>query len=75
MQTITYNTGRTYDAPQVLQITVESESVDEYGLTTVRATFTDASRHISGRVNALLFNDGLGEAVLTEYDAGRYEPI
>ena len=75
MQTITYKTGRTYDGEQLLHIIVESESIDEYGLTNIVATFEDASRHIKGRVNTIIFNDGLGAAVLTEYDAGRYQAI
>lgn len=72
---ITYQTGRTYDGEQVLQISVESESVDEYGLTEVVATFVDQSRHIKGRVNTIIFNDGIGAAVLSAYDAGRYESL
>lgn len=75
MNQLTYTTGRTYDTPQVLKITVESRRVDEYGLEEITATFTDESRHIAGRVTTLLFNDGLGRAVLQAYDAGQYENI
>ncbi len=75
MTTITYATGRTYDAPQVLEITIESRAEDQWGLEEVRATFRDHSRHIAGRVTALVFADGIGPAILAEYDAGRYEAI
>jgi threonine aldolase len=73
--TIEYATGRTYNKPQVLTITIEARSTDEYGIDTVTATFKDEARQIAGRVNALLFNDGIGAAVLAEYDAGRYQLI
>lgn len=75
MKTISFPTGRTYDAPQILQITIESESTDEFGLQNVTATFNDASRHIKGRVDVIVFNDGIGQAVLESYDQGRYEII
>jgi hypothetical protein len=75
MTTLTYTTGRTYDGPQVLEITLESSQVDEFGLTDIIATFKDASRHIKGRVTTVIFNDGVGQAVLEAYDAGRYEAI
>jgi hypothetical protein len=75
MKTISFPTGRTYDAPQILQITIESESTDEFGLQNVIATFNDASRHIKGRVEVIVFNDGIGQAVLESYDQGRYEII
>lgn len=73
--TINYSTGRTYDGPQTLEIEVETRKDDEFGLEEITATFRDQSRHISGRVTALVFNDGIGAAVLTEYDAGRYQAI
>jgi hypothetical protein len=75
MTAINYATGRTYDAPQVLEIEIESRKEDEFGLEEITATFRDQSRHIAGRVTAILFNDGVGAAVLTEYDAGRYTAI
>lgn len=75
MQTITYSTGRTYDTAQALVITIEAETTDEYGISEVVATFKDASRHISGRVSVLVFNEGIGAAVLEAYDAGQYEII
>lgn len=75
MSTIKYTTGRTYDTAQVLEITVESESTDSWGLREIVATFSDASRHIKGRVHTVVFADGIGKAVLEAYDAGRYESI
>lgn len=75
MNAIKYATGRTYDAPQVLEIFIEGSSVDEFGLEEITASFIDASRHIKGRVNTVVFADGIGKAVLEAYDAGRYESI
>jgi hypothetical protein len=75
MNTIFFPTGRTYDAPQVLEISVESRMTDEFDLENITATFNDASRHIKGRVEVIVFNDGLGQAVLDAYDSGRYESI
>jgi hypothetical protein len=72
---IHYSTGRTYDGPQILAIEIETRKEDEFGLEEITATFTDQSRHIAGRVTALVFPDGVGAAVLTEYDAGRYTAI
>ena len=72
---IKYSTGRTYDAQQVLEITIEARAKDEFDIEEITATFTDASRHIKGRVTTLVFNDGIGPAVLAAYDAGRYDPI
>jgi len=72
---IHYSTGRTYDAPQVLEIEIETRKEDEFGLEEITATFKDQSRHIAGRVTAIVFPDGVGAAVLTEYDAGRYQAI
>ena len=72
---LNYSTGRTYDAPQVLEIEIENRNTDEHGLEEITATFRDQSRHIAGRVTAIVFNDGIGAAVLTEYDAGRYTAI
>jgi len=71
-----YSTGRTYDKPQVLLIKVEQQTTDEFGLIDMVATFVDSSRHISGRVETVLFkNDLIGEAVLQAYDAGNYSPL
>jgi hypothetical protein len=79
MTTITYATGRTYDAPQILAITVEQDATDEDGFREIVATFRDDSRHISGRCRTTLFMESsdraIGVAILAEYDAGRYEAI
>jgi len=72
---IKYTTGRTYDGPQILEIEIEDRQTDEFGLEEITATFRDSSRHIAGRVTAIVFNDGIGAAVLTAYDAGRYQAI
>jgi hypothetical protein len=76
MTTITHATGRTYDAPQVLQITIEKQAADDYGLIDITATFVDASRHISGRVDTIVTSPAdIGRAVLAAYDAGQYAAI
>jgi hypothetical protein len=71
-----YTTGRTYDKPQVLLITVEDKTTDEFGLIDLVATFVDSSRHISGRVETVMSpRETIGEAVLQAYDAGNYSPL
>ena len=75
MTTITYTTGRTYDGPQALEIEIESRKADQWGFEQITATFRDRSRRISGRVDAIVFADGIGPAILAEYDAGRYTEI
>lgn len=71
-----YATGRTYDTPQILHITIESQSTDEFGLIDITATFVDASRHISGRVNTVMLpHESIGAAVLAAYDYGKYSTI
>jgi hypothetical protein len=73
---IEYITGRTYDAPQVLQITVTDQTADEWGIVDFTATFIDASRHISGRVQSIAFApDRIAQSVLAAYDAGNYSPL
>lgn len=76
MKHIRYETGRTYDTDQVLDILVEEYGTDEWGTGVVTATFTDESRHINGRViNAPVFGDDIGEAVLSAYDHGQYQSL
>jgi len=75
MQTIKYATGRNYGMPQILAITIESETTDDYGFTDVVATFSDVSRNIAGRVALVTDTKGLGQAVLQAYDAGQYQTI
>ena len=81
MNTITYTTGRTYNGPQTLVITIEQETPGMFdeewpGLRTIVATFTDASRRISGRVQTIIFDqagpDALAMLVLSQYDSGAY---
>jgi hypothetical protein len=76
MKHLKHPTGRTYDAPQVLEIAVEEEGTrDAFGLREVVATFTDDSRHIKGRVKVIALNDEIGDAVLAAYDRGQYQAI
>jgi len=76
METIEFATGRTYDTPQTLIITVEAIKTDEWHITEIRATFRDTSRGISGRVNVIAFDgDNIGAEVLAAYDAGQYDAI
>lgn len=71
-----HHTGRFYGpTEQVLDITIESMSTDEFGFTAFVATFIDASRGISGRVSSLAIDRDIGGAVLACYDAGKYELI
>lgn len=80
MKTVSYNTGRDYGAPQVLEITFPEITCDAFdaAFIDVEAHFFDAARRISGRVK-VFGNDAnensIGRAVLAEYDAGRYQPI
>jgi len=68
---IKYATGRTYDSPQVLEIEIETRKEDEYGLEEITATFKDQSRHIAGRVTAIVFPDGIGAAACHWESSGR----
>lgn len=72
-----YSTGRTYDAPQVLEIHAPALPGDLFEF--VRVTFHDASRRISGAVMLMVYEclsySEIGHAALREYDAGRYEQI
>lgn len=73
---ITYKTGRTYSTEQVLQITVEQDTQDEFEMHDIVATFVDVSRGIMGRVEATVYgSDSIGDAVLRKYDAGHYATI
>ena len=73
---IQFKTGRMYDAEQVLEITIEQDKEDEFGIREITATFVDASRHIEGRVHAVGSSiAGIGPIVLEAYDDGRYDPI
>ncbi len=72
---LNYPTGRTYDAPQVLEIELLSHSKDEFNFVTGSALFVDRSRHIAARVDFMSFGDSnadIGRAVLEAYDSGHY---
>jgi hypothetical protein len=75
MRTIEYKTGRDYGSEQVLFIDILSQSTDDFDITTTVAVFRDHVRHISGKVTAISLGGSIGEAVMAEYDAGRYEAI
>ena len=71
---LSYTTGRDYGAPQVLEIHAHRPAgADDFEL--IPADFVDAVRGIAGYVNvfAIECTPGcLGDAVLREYDYGRY---
>ena len=77
METILYETGRDYGAPQVLEITFPAITCDAFdaAFISAEAFFIDAVRSISGRVKVFGADanvNSIGRAVLAEYDAGRY---
>ena len=71
-----YTTGRTYDGPQVLEITAPDLANDADLYADVIVAFRDLSRSIHGRVTLFgaltLDAHDLGRAVLAAYDAGAY---
>ena len=75
--TITFNTGRIYDAPQILQIDIMESATDDFGFVSGKATFVDHSRYIAGTVDYFLAfghkDNDIGEAILSAYDAGAYK--
>lgn len=76
MKNTTYNTGRDYGAPQVLDITYPAERYDMVGFDYVEVDFRDAARNIAGRVRLFqceLRPQDVGPAVKREYDHGRYQ--
>lgn len=75
MQTITYNTGRTYNGPQALEIQILTSTIDEFGFVFGKALFVDRSRHIAGTADFFAMNDTpqqIGAGVLRTYDEGTY---
>lgn len=70
-----YSTGREYNGKQVLKI--DAPAIPEDLIADVRVTFTDESRGITGVVTimAVELMSGTGDAVLREYDAGRYTEV
>jgi hypothetical protein len=76
MQNLTFKTGRKYSSDQILDISIEKNGEDEFGLRDIVATFVDSSRGISGRVEIVVFDSSdIGKAVLSAYDSGRYTTI
>jgi hypothetical protein len=76
MEKLIYKTGRVYDSEQVLEIEVQKSVEDEFGMRDIVATFTDASRRISGRVEIVVFDSSdIGKAVLSSYDSGNYATL
>ena len=72
-----YTTGRTYDAPQVLEIEILNSQTDEFGFIDGLALFVDRSRHIAATVDFFAPADTdaeIGKAVLRAYDSGEYRP-
>ena len=80
MNTVSYETGRNYGAPQVLVITAPDQSeLDKLDcLDEVKVTFKDQARNLAGVVTLHAFRawgSSLGPDVLLEYDSGRYEQV
>ena len=80
MQTIKYETGRDYGAPQVLEISAPAAPTDDLAdIELVPVSFSDSARGIAGTVEVFTFDllseQALGRAVLAEYDAGRYQAV
>ena len=75
----TFDTGRLYNGPQVLEITVQYPEFGDDMIADGVAVFIDNSRGISGRVHIWVFESDkdrdIGRSVLKEYDAGAYELI
>jgi hypothetical protein len=81
MKTIKYLTGRNYGTDQMLVITAPAAPDTEEGYSDwVSVSFVDESRGIQGSVQLLgceLWSNNyrIGQAVLREYDAGRYTEL
>lgn len=81
MKTLEFTTDRIYDGAQRVTVTVENTSApDNFDLVDVTATFTDHSRHISGRVflpmlRANFTDHQLQTELMRAYDATQYEGI
>ena len=78
MKTFKFITGREYNGPQVLEITVENKTLDDSGLVEYTVIFRDPSRGIAGRATVyesvcLEDNNRIGKSVLNAYDKGWYE--
>ena len=76
----TFDTGRTYDKPQVIEYTVvATESTDHWlmGSEDVTVEFHDTARGIKGRVwLPMVTNEtDLQRSLMASYDAGTYTSI
>ena len=78
--TFEYTTGREYNGLQVLEITVQSKSIDDMGLIDYTVSFRDQSRGIAGRTTVFvgfdtecIDNAQIGKRVLSSYDTGHYD--
>ena len=73
-----YSTGRIYDGPQQLEITVvRTAEWDEFGTAPCMMYFNDKSRHIAGCLESIAFMgdtdiQSAGVHVLRVYDAGNH---
>ena len=73
-----YSTGRIYDGPQLLEITVvRTADWDEFDVASCEIYFNDKSRHIAGRHASISYKgdadtQATGGYVLRIYDAGKY---
>lgn len=75
---LTHATGRTYDAPQVLEIEVLDSETDEFGFVFGKALFVDRSRHIAGTADFFARDNtaaAIGAGVLRTYDTGEYSAL
>jgi hypothetical protein len=73
MPTLVHYTGREYNGKQVLEI--DAPAMPDDPTADVRVMFTDESRNIVGVVTLMAVEllSGTGDAVLREYDAGRFD--
>lgn len=79
--TFSFNTGRNYGTPQVLEITVPDIEYDNEGAALVSVQFDDKARNIKGFVTFWFYDDlpetdmGIGHYVLNRYDACDYQTL
>ena len=75
MSPFSFKTGRNYGTEQIIEVTAVESNPDQEQYDALYS-FTDASRNISGKVLLFGFEQNskrdIQEAILREYDAGRY---
>ena len=76
----TFNTGRTYDQPQVIEYTVVAEELTYqwlWGSADMTVEFHDTARGIKGRVWLPMVTSeaDLQRSLMASYDAGNYTTI